>query len=196
MKKRNDNKKKWGVIITTSIIVFSMVFSIFAIMIDNQSQGVPDYNKHSFVMTNDGYKTKISGKYLNFYYYPTDIEYIQLDSSITTMIKNSQGIAIAFNPNDTIDNLQYIDLIRYDLQTQLDKPTYFGMTQKSSSYELAVVGCANSTIEFPIIIINASASTEFVRSSENPSCIIMNGKLKSLMATKDRLVYSYYNVMT
>jgi len=195
--RHKKNNKKWGVIITTAIIVFSMVFSIFAIVVDNQSQSVPQYNKHSFVMTDTGYKTKISGKYQNFYYYPTDIERIPLDSDIVTMLQNSQGVAIVFNPLDnTTSNLEYIDLIRYDFQSQFNKTTYFGVTMQSNNYVLPVVNCANSTEAFPFILINISSNTSIVKSKDYPGCIIMNGKLKELMATKDRLLYSYYGIMS
>jgi hypothetical protein len=197
MKHKKDNKKKIGVIVMTSIIVLSMVFSIFAIMIDNQSQSVPQYNKHSFVMTNTGYQTKISGKYVNFNYYPTDIERITMDLGVIDLLKNSQGIAIIFNPNDnTSTNLQYIDLIRYELETQLDKTTYFGITEESSNYNLPIISCANATETYPFILINISSTTSFVKSTKYPGCIIMNAKLKELIAAKDRLVYSYYGIMS
>jgi len=81
------------------------------------------------------------------------------------------------------------------LQSELDKPTYFGIITNSTKYTLPVVVCANATAEFPLIMINISSNTSFYVSQEYPNCIIMNAKLKELLAAKDRLVYTYYGVM-
>jgi hypothetical protein len=212
MKKDNYEKRKKRIsIIFTVGIAIIMVASIFAIVIDNQSQGLPQYNKHSFVLTNaneltgtNGYKTKINGTFQEFYYYPSDLERINLSSNIITTIKNGQGIGFIFNPEENLtDNLQYIDVIRYELQSQIDKPVYFGITQNSSKYDLPVatkyslpiVDCDSATAQFPLILINTSLDTSFIESTNNPNCIIMNAKLRELLAAKDRLVYSYYDIM-
>jgi len=190
------NKKKWTVILVSSFIVFSMVISIFGIVVDNQSNGIPDYNKHSFTASTNGYKTKINGTYMEFYNYPTELESIPLSSDIITLLKNSSGIAFVFDPQDNItDNLVYIDIIRYELEKQIDKPSYFGITQESDKYTLPIVSCANATSTFPFIVINSSITAEFYISAENPNCIIMNAKLRELLSAKDRLIYTYYGIM-
>jgi len=201
MRKHTDNKKRWTVIIVSALIVFSMVFSIFAIMIDNQDQSL-SYNKYKFLMTSTGYKTKISGNYMEFYYYPTDLERINISDNMMYFIKSSQGFAFIFDPNDTTtDNLQYIDVLRYDAQMQFNKSVYFGITQESEKYALPIVSCANASSEFPFIMINTTAganngTTAFTVSEENPYCFVMNARLKDLLAAKDRIVYTYYGIMT
>jgi|GEM_PF-724596 len=201
--KYERKKKRMGRILTIGI-AFIMIASIFAIVIDNQSQGTPSYNKHSFVASTNGYKTKINGVYQEFYYYPGDLEYISLSSDILTRIQKSQGIGFIFNPEDNVtENLQYIDVMRYELQLQMNKPVYFGITQNSTKYNLPaateyslpVVKCENATEMFPLILINSSLNTGFVQSTTNPNCIIMNAKLRDLLAAKDRLVYTYYGIM-
>jgi hypothetical protein len=173
-----------------------MVFSIFAIMVDNQSQSTPSYNKHSFVKTDTGYKTKVNGAYMNFYYYPSELERINLSKDIMTMIKESKGMAFIFNPEDNIsNNLQYVDAVRYDLTQQIGSSVFFGITQESDKYSLSVVDCRNATKEFPFVMMNYSADTGFYQSSENPYCIIMNAKFMELTAAKDRFVYTYYGIM-
>jgi len=200
MKKNKSDKKKWTVIIVSAFIVFSMVISIFAIIIDNQNSGTLSYNKHSFIMTDTGFKTKISGKYMDFYYYPSDIERINISSDIISKIQQSQGIAFVFDPFDNVtDNLQYIDVVRYEAQSQFDKPVYFGITANSSNYALPIVDCGNATSAFPFIMIDTSNNAQgatFSISKDNPNCIIMNARLKDLLAAKDRLVYTYYDIMT
>jgi len=194
--KYERNKKRTNIIFTVGI-AFIMIASIFAIVLDNQSQGSNDYNKHTILSSGNGYKTKINGKYMEFYYYPGDLERIPLSADVMAKIKNSQGVAFIFDPTENVsDNLQYIDVIRYDLQTQMDKPTYFGITKNSTKYTLSIVTCANATQAFPFILINMSTDTGFNVSTDNPNCIIMNAKLRDLLAAKDRLIYTYYGVMT
>jgi hypothetical protein len=196
MKKHKD-KKKLGVILVSAFIVFSMVISIFAIVVDNQGQDSNEYNKHKILFTNSGYKTKINGNYQEFYNHPTELERINISSNIISKLKNGIGIAFLFNPNESVtENLQYIDVVRYDAGLQFDKSVYFGITSNSSNYQLPIISCANATAEYPFIMINISSTTGFSISEENPNCIIMNGKLKDILASKDRLVYTYYGVMT
>lgn len=199
MKKHKSSGKKLSVILVTGFIVFSMVISIFAIVLDNPSQDVPSYNKYSFAYTNNnGYKTKINDKYMEFYYYPADLERINLSNEIMTKIKSSGSIAFVFDPNDNrTDNLMFIDAIRYDLesQSQLDKLVYFGITSNSTKYLLTVADCSQATDSQPMILINTSSSDVGFFQTENPNCIIMNAKLRDILAAKDRLVYTYYGVM-
>jgi hypothetical protein len=193
--KYERKKKRMGMILTIGI-AFIMIASIFAIIVDNQSQTIPSYNKHNFLASSNGYKTKINGAYQEFYYHPTELEEIPLSSDIIAKVKNSKGIGIVFNPDDSItDNLQYIDVIRYDLESQMDKPVYFGITQNSTKYSLPVAGCDSATEEFPIILINASLNVSFSESKDNPNCIILDAKLKGLLEAKDRFVYTYYGIM-
>lgn len=195
-KDRYEQKKKRTGIVITVIMAFLMIASIFTIVIDNQSQGIPNYNGHKFVGTDYGYKTKINGQYMDFYYHPSDLERISMSPDIIRLINSSTGIAFVFNPEDNVsDNLQYVDIVRYDLSSQIDKLVYFGMTQESDKYQFTIVDCANATKEFPFVVMNYSVDTGFHVSQDNPYCIIMNAKFMELLAAKDRLVYSYYGIM-
>ncbi|HEY9702917.1 MAG TPA: hypothetical protein V6C58_10750, partial [Allocoleopsis sp.] len=177
MKKNKDEKKKWPIILIAGFIVFSMIISIFAIVLDNQTNSIPDYNDNSFVLTTNGYKTKINGEYKDFYYHPLDIENIKFDKYITYQLQGMSGLGIVFDPNQNIsDNLIYIDVFRYDLGMELDKPTYAGILNASDKYpNTPVVNCSVATPEYPLIVINtditiSDRNTMFEVSSENPNC--------------------------
>ena len=198
MDRYEKRKKKFNIIMTV-VVGFLMVASIFAFVLFDTGQTTSSmtYNSKTFTTTNSGYRTKISGKYMDFYYFPSELERINLDPSIISMVKNSQGIAFVFDPNDnTTDDLTYIDTIRYDLQTQMDKPTYFGISGNSPNYNLPIISCENSTAIVPFFIINISTETSFNLSQKYPYCVTMNGKLKDILALKDRLVYTYYGIMS
>ncbi len=204
MKQDKREKRKQRVnIIMTIIVGVLMVASIagYAIIDNGSVSGNLKYNKNSFSVIQDNYgnsyyRTKINNKYMDFYYYPSDIERINYSSDITPLLKNSQAVVFAFDPNDnSSDDLVFIDTIRYDLGQQLDKPTYFGILNASSNYQLPVISCMNASYYTPMFIINISTDTGFEASSGNPYCIYMNAKLKDILAAKDRIVYTYYGVM-
>jgi hypothetical protein len=208
MKKKHENKKNWGAIAIAIFFIFSMVVGIFAVVMDNPN-GVPNYNGYSFkVLTTNSvtgatYKTKINKEYIDFNYYPGDLESIKLDPSIASQLKGMAGLGLVFNPyqNNSYD-LAYIDLMRYELQMQIDKTIYFGITNASANFtSLPIVNCSVATPQYPLIIIDTNVNYSimnretFTVSKDNPSCILLNAKLGDLIAAKDRLVYSYYGVM-
>jgi len=196
---RYEQRKKRVNIIITIVVGFLMVASIFAYVIfdTGQSNNELSYNKFTFQTVNNGYRTKINGAYYDFTYYPSELERINISNDIAGKLMNAQGIIFVFDPNETIDNLQYSDYVRLDLSKQLTTPVIFGITEPSNTYtSMMVLGCTNATAQYPFILLNISSSSTFEQDSKYPDCIIMNAKLKEIIALKDRLVYRMLGVMT
>ncbi len=193
---KRKEKTNYGMIFFAVFIILSMVFSIFIIILDNPSQGTLVYNKKDFSVTETGtYKVKIDGKFMEFNYYPSELERIPLSPETLSTIKKAQNVIVIFDPNMTTEDLMFSDLARFELQTQLPVSLGFAMTKDSALYALPVVQCEQATAEYPIIFINSSSTTGFI-TTENPYCIVMNGRLREIVASKDRLVYTYLGVMT
>ena len=172
-----------------------MVVSLFAIYIDNSQNDIVYYGKQKFIITNDGYMTKINNTKFIMQYLPSEVERINLSQEITNKRNSSVYTVFLFDPNQDPNNLLYIDMIRYDLSTQMPRGTYFAITQTSENYSLPVLNCNNSTADLTFILINSSADTGFGIDKDNPNCIIMNAKYKELLASKDRIVYTMNNIM-
>ena len=203
MKSHDYEKRKKRINIIISIIVAClMIASIggYAILNNSSSTNDATYGDYNFkiVQSSDGstvYRTSINGKYQDFLYFPSEVSRINITSEVYNKIKNSQAIIITFDPNETSDNLVFIDIMRYNLQNKVSKPIYFGVTNTSSTYPLQVISCANATNYMPFLLLNISATTSIVANKENPNCIILNGKLRDITALSDRMAYILDDVM-
>jgi hypothetical protein len=193
MKKKE--KRKTLAIVMTIFIALSMIISIFAIVLDNYQSDELSYNGHTFKITDSGYRVKLNGAFMDFQYYPSDLERINISKDIVDTLKNSQAVALLFDPNSSTDDLIYIDFARFEMSQQLGKPMYFAVTQPSEAYPLTVAGCENATLEVPIIFMNMSSDSTFTVSGQNAGCIIMNARLREIIALKERLIYALNGVM-
>jgi hypothetical protein len=60
---------------------------------------------------------------------------------------------------------------------------------------MPVLSCENASFEVPFIIINNSDNTSIVFDKDNNNCIIMNARLREVIAAKDRMVYLLNDIM-
>lgn len=188
---RKKEPKKWGIILITLFMTLSMVFSIFAIFIGNQSNQLK-YNGFKFTLTNEGYKVKVGDRFHTFSNYPSHLERFNFSDDSKKLLSESVAIAMIFNPNLTIDDLSYIDYARFDFDDKIDKPVYFAITEESESYLLPVLDCKNATSEIPFLVFNISTDTSIV---EDGNCIVMNAKLMDIIALEERIAYQMLGVM-
>jgi hypothetical protein len=194
--RHKQKESKTFVIVLAVIITLSMVGSIFGVVLSNYQTDTIKYGKYSFTITNAGtYKAKIDGKMMEFNYYPSELERIPVDPGVKDKILNAQAVVLLFDPVASNDSLEYIDFIRYEMQSQFPVQTAFGITNESDKYIMPVLRCENATIEVPFIILNNSANTSIVFDPNNNNCIIMNARLLEVIAAKDRLAYLLNNVM-
>lgn len=191
MKKKKSNRS--AIIITILISAF-MILSVFEVVLFyNPGTDQLKYGKYSFNTVQSGYQVKANGKYYVFDYFPSDVEQINLSPSISSQLKNAQALIFSFNPEESADNLQYVDTLRYELSQQSPIPIIAAVTNISLNYSgLPVLTCTNATNLVPVILLNISADTSI---SQNDNCIIMNAKLKQIVAAKDRIVYSMLGIM-
>jgi len=195
MKNRKDNKKML-VIIFAIIVTLSMVGSIFGIILDNYQTNKIKYGKYSFTSTNAGtYNVKINGKMMTFQYFPSELERIPFDAGIKDKLLNSQAFVLLFDPVQSNDSLQFIDLMRYELPNQISKQVIFGITRESDKYIMPVLSCDNATATVPFVIVHDSINTSITFDPLNNNCIIMNARLLDVIAAQDRMVYTLNGVM-
>lgn len=191
---KSEKKRKIMVIIMGVIILLSMVVSIFAVYIDNATTNELTYNKVNFKITENGYTTKIDGKKLNFQFYPSQVESINVSNEVSNLL-NEEFIVFVFDPNMSSTDLTYIDMVRYDLEfnNQLNKQVFFGITKQSSNYpNLPVLDCRNATPQMPIFVFNSSLQTSI---NADDFCVYLNAKGTDIVAVKDRLLFSHYKII-
>lgn len=184
-------KKKIGGILVTLFIALSMIVSIFAIVLDNQGHDLV-YNKYKFSLIDTGYRVKVNDKLYTFQYFPAELETYNLSQQTKDTITNSQGLAILFDPNSSQDDLTYIDYSRFSLDEAITKPVYFAITSESAIYQFPVLSCENSTKEVPFIFFNISSVSSI---EQYGNCIVLNARLREIIAVQERIAYQELGIM-
>jgi len=147
----------------------------------------------SFTPDNDYgiYNAKINKQKLFFYYLPSTALEIEAFDTLDDVLQSSPAIMLTFNPNMSAENLQYVDIIRLDLQESLDKPVISAVTHEGSSYPLPVVTCDNASIEFPLFSFEIGEEPMIVNDG---ACVRLIANGTDFALVRDRLVYEYYDV--
>ncbi|MBN2052930.1 hypothetical protein JW756_05475 [Candidatus Woesearchaeota archaeon] len=188
-RERASDKKKQ--ILISVILAAIMIFSAFGVMLGTVGNEMR-YGKYKFEIQGNVYVTKINGQQMAFYSLPKQIEGINLSSVITNKLKEAYMITITFNPYDT-NNIQLMEMVRFDLSQLLGKVVYNGVLNASEQYpDLPVLTCANATLKTPVIVLNMSDNTSIV---DVDNCIYLNARGQDFLILRDRLLYSYYGVI-
>jgi hypothetical protein len=195
MGRREEKKEKRKQIWMSIILAFIMVFSVFGVLLGTQSNEMK-FNGFKFQQQDNYYVTKINGNEMNFYTLPYEVSYINVSSAVMNTLKQADFLTIAFNPNEAQQNLQPIELMRFELARYLGSSrerVFSGVLKASPDYpDLPVVSCANATLKSPMIVFNVSDTAGIVNLD---SCIYLNGRGADFIRMRDRILYSYYGVI-
>lgn len=205
----NGNSPNRAGYIMSIFILVTMVGSTFGfIMYYNDStnkQNTFEYNGFKLKNDNNMWTLDLSGKNLEFYNHPTQLENIAMPAEIRNELLNGNIIVVTFDP----DNLsqvyaQYIDQVRLDLSTSINAIS--AVTKKSDSYsQLTPITCANKTVttkdgsgkattqNLDIIYLKRSNQTRM--SVENGCVILESQDALGFLELKDRLVYGLFGIM-
>ncbi len=190
MGRRERKIEKRKQIFMSSILVFLMIASGFAVMVGNTNSQLK-YNGYRFRVQNNQYVTEIDGETIPFYSLPSEVEGINLSSTITNKLREAYLVMLSFKPEQST-SLQVIEVARFDLSQYLGKTVYNGVLEESQDYDLPVLTCENATVQTPIIILNESSNPGFI---EEDNCIYLNANGYEFLWLRDRLLYSYHGVI-
>ncbi|MBW2990386.1 hypothetical protein KY348_01635 [Candidatus Woesearchaeota archaeon] len=193
MGRRERKVEKRKQILMASILVFLMVASGFGVIVGSRTSEMK-YGKYKFQIINNKYVTEINGNDMPFYFLPSQVDYINLSSTITNKLKEAFLIMLTFNPDDK-NNIQFIEVTRFDLSTYFGKVVYNGVFFESDEYELPVLTCANATIKTPVIIFNTTEIINTPSIVEENNCIYLNARGTDFLRLRDRMLYSYHGVI-
>lgn len=150
----------------------------------------PQGNPESGIIT--GWTAVIGDREISFSSHPTDVLSINMSADATLLIRQAPVLFLTSDPDDV--SKEAIGLIDYDFQTILEPAAtaLVGFT-KGNTFNKPVITCANATAYEPVIYLRTA---DVNRISLNGSCIIAEAPSgNSLMRTRDRLLYAYYNVI-
>jgi len=198
MKRETKSEKRKQAIISV-IIVLILVLSVLGIMVNRDS----DLNSFKYSYNNKSIEFgKISNRYyldfesgrVFFYNLPDQIQ-VNLSSDAANRIKNSQMIYVTFDPDESSQNLLYIDLVRLEIGEEFYKNNIYligGKTSNSSNYPgFPILDCENATAYIPVIKFIGSNTTEIVLED---NCIIMRGRNLDFIKYRDLILYKFYGV--
>jgi len=193
--KKKDGLSKSAII--TLIIGGVMLLSTFGIMFSSYNSGTESvkYGDYMFKKTTAGWQTNINGKEVVFGYHPIDLEKLNISKEVTQRMLGAKVVYVTFNPNSK--HVDKYELARYELGNSLAElfTVYAmpGITEANSTYKQPIVTCLNATSSIPVIDIVEGNET---KASVEANCITLQADEYTIIALKDRLLYSMLGIMT
>lgn len=156
-------------------IVAIMVLSTFGFILSYETGGggqKQEYKGHKLIITEQGTKTKINDKSLYFTYFPTQLEDINISTTLKDTLKSMKMITITYDPSaewaGTMADIQY--------QAEQTIPEYTdiyiarGVTKaEGSDYTIPEITCKNATTGAPVLELIEGNATEI---TQKGNCII------------------------
>lgn len=188
-------KNKRMVIIAGIIIGAIMILSPFAAMFYgfNDQTARRTYRGYVFTRQQYGYQAKIDGKTEDFFYFPGDIEQINVSNSTIDLVKGKGYIIFTSDMHDTLN--ETIATLEYNSDKMLRD---LGKTQMSFGYTNQFTGrptitCANATAGMPIIYVKKGNETSI---SNEGNCVVIQARQQDeMLAAYERVLDIMVGVM-
>ena len=194
MKKHDKTEKRNKAIVI--FIALIMISSAFAVIFYGYSPNTTklEYNDITFTRKNDFWTANINKKEAFFNYFPTEVEYINISSEVTSRIKNTLEVDFTSDFNSTFK--ENIAFAQYQLAQMLNAHFNIYLRQGSTSkneYNLPVILCQNATKIVPVFYLKESNQTDIYFKND---CIVMEFKESSdIIKIKDRILYDLFNII-
>ena len=190
---KRDSKWKRNVI--SIFIVLLMVFSVLGIMFSGQdTEQAKKYNGNKFIARDNKWILNVDKKWLDFDYFPTDVEYIAVDKEVKEKILGSTMVHITFNPENVTS---MIDKSRFDLTNLLlnkfDIYASSSIIKNSTEYQFPIITCENATSFVPVIELKIENKTNII---VQDNCIILQAKSdEDMVKIRDAVIYKLIGVI-
>lgn len=193
---RKNKKKQKNLTIISWLFIILMVSSVFGVMFYGFANSNNEIKINGFKLkqVSNYYTTEIGNENIEFYFLPEYLEDINISEQIKTELKTGASF-VTFNPDDS--NLEYIDLIRFELSEISNKGLttkqfISAQTRNSTLYNLPIINCKNNTQD-PIIMIKTADNTEIYK-QEN--CIYVTASYDTDFARiRDKLLYTILGII-
>lgn len=175
-------------------IVVIMVSSTLGFILTRSTSSSQNYNGHKFYLRNNHWVLEKDKQEYSFYFHPSELENINLSSSLTFTLQDSPVIALSFNPNAS---LEYIDYSRFTLAENLFRQNTYvinGITQPHKNYNLSIITCQNATPQQPVLILRKANTTQI--REEKPCFYLEASSEYDFIALTERTIYSLLGVMS
>lgn len=192
MKKRKENKGRQ--ILLGAIIVFIMVTSVIGFMAGQGDKQEVKYKDYSFFRKGNLWETKIDKKPVDFYYFPSELESIEVDENVIKKVLETPMIYITYD--QTQKDVEVVAQMQFELKETLSENfNIYSMhgLEKDNEYGLPVITCLNATNAVPVIKFRRTNQTKI---SLKGNCVIMEGERSyDFVKAKDRLLYGLFGII-
>lgn len=187
------DKKMWMSIIIAVIMIASVIG--FAIEFSAPANPPIEYRGHTFVSTQQGYRTAIKNTNVFFYNPPQQLEEMQFDEGAKTALSGARVLWFTYGTND--EHAQEIADVLYYMEQALDQVSSVFAQRgllNSTGYALPEITCANATTSVPVLVLQSGNETKITA---------VNGCITATAASRtdvyqlgDRLLYQSFGVMS
>jgi hypothetical protein len=161
-------------------MITSIIGYIFG---DNQGTTIR-YKGIKFSASQEGWKTKYSGKVYTFPYVPDDLNNINFSSTVD--LKTVQALGITYSDSSLYKEYIADSIFRFSNWFQDSLYVQPGFTE-NNSYSLPVITCADATAYVPVIYYKYSNQTQI---TEEGSCITIEASDPNMfLALTNKLAY-------
>lgn len=194
---KEEAKKKLTRTIISIFFVGLMVFSVLGIYVSNQqtkNNNQFKYDEYVFDLVEispeqSALSIIIDNEEKIFYSLPQDVLLIPVEGNITRVIGSTGFVSMVNTPS--VEAAPLIDLMRFDF----DRYAHVFATSVPLNIDNITesISCLNATAQSPVIILVESNVTKIV---VEDSCIKIDSKPEDLFLIRDRLLFSFLNIIT
>jgi len=188
---RKKNKKNYGGIFVALFFAFIMITSVVGYIFGGSDTRTAKFGGLKFKLTNLGWQSKINNQVYFFSYNPTEIEDVELPSSV--QLTGIQQIDLTYDFNSTFREGMAESI--FEMGNALTNHGVFvrGGFTTNTSYEIPIITCDDATRFVPVVYLVESNQTDI---SVYNYCIIIEGQdSRSFMPIANRLTYQIMGIM-
>lgn len=181
------------------IMIALMVFSVTSVILYNpeSTDYSMEYGEYEFNLEerSDGGSvlvTDVNGQEVEFQNLPPQVQHIEMDARITSLLHEAQQIGLVADPSIAPATAGFVDYARLQISLAIPK-TFNAMSMEDERYQLPVLNCSHANEQMPLVLFNLTNETTAI--SLDGYCITMSAAERDLMRAKDRLIFEYIGVL-
>lgn len=188
---------KWKRNLVSAFIILVMVLSVLAIMLSREegTGQTKKYRDYKFTAKDNKWYLNTEGSnWVDFDYFPADVENISITGDIDGRILNTKMLYLTFNPENATKST---DKFRFDftnlLANQYGIYVANSITKNSTQYILPLITCKNATAFVPVIELKFGNQTGIY---VKDNCIIAEAQSSEDMTKlRDAVIYNLLGVV-
>lgn len=187
-----DSKKLIGLGII-GIMILSTLALVIVDFASNSGGGTSlKYNGYKFTVTEQQIKAKVNGQQKSFFFFPRDLEYIQIPDEVKVLLQKPV-LTVTYNPNSTL--AESLGGAQYYVVYQLsDEKTIELALTNNEGFDLPQKSCVDATDAQPVIEL-AESNESGIKAQGN--CITIQALDEfDLKQQTERVVYTILGVMS